>query len=174
MQIGDIKRSTEIGKKGHRKYIWDACPGCGKERWVPRYFLGNKCPSCSHWKTGKSKDGHGYVLIKLKADDFFYAMVMKNGYVKEHRLVMAKHLGRCLQPWEKVHHKDGIKDRNAYSNLKLTTAGSHSLEHSKGYRDGYRQGHQDAQSEAIRELKQQIKLLQWELKERVGKAKWKT
>ena len=79
---------------------------------------------------------------------------------------MAKALGRCLPPWEKVHHKDGVKDHNEYSNLELTTASSHLVEHSRGYRDGYRQGYQDGQNSQIKELRKEIKLLQWELREK--------
>lgn len=36
----------------------------------------------------------------------------------------------------------------------------------KGYRDGYKQGFQDANSELVRELKAEIRLLSWQLKER--------
>lgn len=166
INIGEIQKGCDIGKpeSKRRKYIWHACIDCGKERWVT--FIKGKpqnlhCRSCAleiarqtysmnytcqchwNWKGGKAFDRAGYVLIRVSPNDFFAPMRNSSGYVREHRLVMAKHLGRCLQFWEKVHHKDGIKYNNSFSNLSLTTMGSHILEHSKGYRDGFSQGYQD-------------------------------
>jgi hypothetical protein len=56
-------------------------------------------------------------------DDFFAPMRNKKGYVLEHRLVMAKKLGRCLQPWEIPHHRDLDHSNNDPRNLELKMIG---------------------------------------------------
>ena len=184
-KIGEIKTAIKVGyKKGTGRVIWASCIDCGKERWVQLRKgapVFSRCISCNNghrnigkikeqnpnWKGGRIYSG-GYVFVRLYPDDFFYSMIEHHGYVKEHRLVMAQHLGRCLQRWEIVHHKNGIKDDNKFENLEPSTQGNHSLGHSKGYRDGYRDGFGDGQASQIEELKQQIRLLEWRLRERLG------
>ena len=113
------------------------CKACGKDRWLVKYAYNYQaklprytglCRKCAtklrlgekhqSWKGGKIRVG-GYVLIKLLPDDFFYPMANSQRYVSEHRLVVAKHLNRCLLPWEVVHHKNGIRDDNRTENLAL-------------------------------------------------------
>ena len=161
-EIGEIRRASEIGKfvrpstnpkrtiRG-QKFIWYPCVDCGKERWVR--FTNNqpytqKCHGCHvmdirrfgkdnrGWTGGRIRMGRGkgkYWITRVYEDDFSYPMAMINGYVLEHRLVMAKHLGRNLHSWEIVHHK-GTKypsgsrenrDDNRIENLQLVSDDKH-------------------------------------------------
>jgi len=134
-EIGEIKKGSEIGYKGGYKYIWSACIDCGKERWI-RLIKGQPvniyCQSCwqrgdknPSWKGERLKDSSGYILVRLPFNDFFRSMANGRSYVLEHRLVMAKYLGRNLQSWELVHHKNHIRDDNRIENLQLVTDDRH-------------------------------------------------
>ena len=131
-KVGDIKTGGELGMKfKEQRYIYESCPNCGNNRWVQVQVAGKytKCRKCinkgkvgeknGHWNGGRNKDAYGYILVKLQPNDPYYRMADKAGYVKEHRLVVAKELGRCLEDWEIVHHIDSIRDHNEFSNLKL-------------------------------------------------------
>ena len=82
------------------------------------------------------------------------------GYIREHRLVLAKHLGRHLHSWEVVHHlgekyPQGSKENrqdNRLENLELGTQGNHIIEHDKGYKDGFKQGYLAGKAAALKEL----------------------
>lgn len=72
-----------------------------------------------NWKGGRSITSQGYISVLIEPDSPYFCMANSGGYVLEHRLVMAQHLGRPLQPYETVHHINGIKDDNADDNLEL-------------------------------------------------------
>jgi ribosomal protein S27E len=172
--LGEIQKGKDIGKYARHPFIWIACPDCMKERWV-RFYKGkqisNRCRLCSanlhvkngehhcNWKNGRWKS-LGYVRVSIENNSFFYPMAYRNRYwIFEHRLVMAQHLGRCLQPWELIHHKNGIKDDNRIENLELTTQGNHIIQHGKGYSDGYDKGLIDGRNKRIQELENEIRIL---------------
>lgn len=62
---------------------------------------------------------HGYCVVMLAQDDPLRCMAHQDGYVLEHRLVMARALRRPLSQNETVHHIDGDKTNNKLSNLQL-------------------------------------------------------
>lgn len=72
-----------------------------------------------NWKGGHHLDQSGYRRVKLRKSDPFYGMCAPNGYVMEHRLVLARALGRLLRSHETVHHIDGDRQNNALENLEL-------------------------------------------------------
>lgn len=76
------------------------------------------------WNGGRIKYPDGYVWVRIYEDNPYYSMARWNGYVAEHRLVMAQHLGRCLTKEEIVHHKNHIRDDNRIENLELFISNS--------------------------------------------------
>ena len=73
------------------------------------------------WRGGIHKAPQGYVWELVDHDDPMASMRTSNGYVLQHRLVMARHLGRPLTQTENVHHINGIRDDNRLENLELWT-----------------------------------------------------
>jgi len=181
-ELGEIKLGREIGYKETGRHIWAACEGCDKERWVRlsksgklRRTLCQKCGirkgvNSEHWKGGRYENYAGYIMVYLQPEDFFFPMARKTtragGYVLEHRLVVAKALGRCLHSWEIVHHK-GVKypkgskenrqDNRYPENLKLIQEMQHN-------QITIMESKIDKLLEGQRELKQEIRLLRLENK----------
>ncbi len=145
--LGDTEKTVN-----GQKLEWAACLDCGKERWVQQRYgkpQSPRCRGCAHktpeqrkiagqsmlgrigdkspnWKRGSyNEQKSGYVHIYIYPTDFFFPTAARRGYVLEHRLVMAKHLGRNLQSWEIVHHKNHIRNDNRIENLQLVSDDRH-------------------------------------------------
>jgi len=74
------------------------------------------------WKGGitmfKKKGNYKYVKY-VRCPQEFIGMARKDGYIMEHRLVMAKWVGRLLDRKEVVHHINHDPNDNRKSNLLL-------------------------------------------------------
>jgi hypothetical protein len=150
-EVGDIIYS----KRYECRLIYNKCSDCGKGRWV-RIKDGKPsrtiCASCNihnrnlrinplligeshpNWKGGRIITIEGYVTVFLNSDSPFFPMINTvlsygSGYVLEHRLIMARHLGRCLDVKEVVHHINGTKTDNRLENLVITTQSEHMRSH---------------------------------------------
>jgi Mor family transcriptional regulator len=83
-------------------------------KWMVR-FAGDLQPREAH----QPRTMGGYRNVWLPVDDPFRSMAWKRGYVPEHRLVMARSLGRPLARNETVHHINGDTLDNRIENLQL-------------------------------------------------------
>jgi hypothetical protein len=77
----------------------------------------------------------GYVSIALDSLDSQererFGTMARHGWILEHRLVMARSLGRALTPSEVVHHRNGVKGDNSLDNLEVMDVSHHSLKHTE-------------------------------------------
>lgn len=149
--IGESRMGKEIGNYRTERYYWVACIDCGKARWVGRslgssdkeeILKNNKCNRCRQlevrqvgvespfWRGGRARHGD-YIMVRVEGDSPYFSMLSKSqqrrgwGYVLEHRLVMAQHLGRPLGNNEVVHHLNAVKDDNRMENLAMLSKEEH-------------------------------------------------
>jgi len=78
----------------------------------------------TNWKGGKRRGKSGYVEVTIPIGHPLQ-YTSKHRYIMEHRLVMERHLGRYLEPQERVHHRNGIKDDNRIENLEIVAGKVH-------------------------------------------------
>lgn len=95
-------------------------------------------PKAPNWKGGRYLS-RGYVYVKLSGlpaheREMFASMATRNGgtYIPEHRLVVARRLGRALTSEETVHHINGLKGDNRPENLEHHESNSsHRMKHAE-------------------------------------------
>lgn len=112
------------GIKNHSAY-WKCKCDCGKatsktgqtlrRRTARSCGCLQKGPLHKNWHGGRKGKAGGYVGILNPS----HPNASSTGYVPEHVMVMAMHMGRPLTKRETVHHKNGIRDDNRIENLEL-------------------------------------------------------
>ena len=119
-QFGKNNPNYKNGKRCNNAKFY--CIDCNQLLSEGRHIRCNSCAAKQHshgrknsnWKGGRYKNG-GYIYIYKPTHPFAY-----NGrYIREHRLIIEKKIGRYLHRWEVVHHINGVKDDNKLKNLKL-------------------------------------------------------
>jgi hypothetical protein len=88
------------------------------------------------WKGGVTyfrKHGNYKPIKYVRCPVQFLAMARKDGYVMEHRLIVAQAIGRCLLRTEVVHHANHNPQDNRRKNLQLFSSNqAHKLYEANG------------------------------------------
>lgn len=110
------------------KYHPKPCATCGTTYKPPTArskFCSTACAGRARRSGKPSKEPTGY----LRRYEPGHPMANKTGRIREHRRVMAEHLGRALLPTEHIHHINGIKDDNRIENLEVMSNSEHQRLH---------------------------------------------
>jgi len=75
------------------------------------------------WRGGRLLDKDGYVLLWMPG----HPEANRHNQVREHRIVMAKMIGRPLLRSEVVHHRNDVRDDNRPENLELFSSNGEHL-----------------------------------------------
>ena len=105
---------------------WKTYGHLGRAAWTPeteaayrQKITGENNPD---WKGGVTyfrKKGNYKMVKYVRCPKAYLPMARKDGYVMEHRLLMAIALGRCLMRVEVVHHRNHDPKDNRIENLEL-------------------------------------------------------
>lgn len=96
------------------------CKDCGKKLSRKNYKFCNLCKGMHfsknknfNFKGGKHIDDRGYIQILMPE----HPNAKSGSYIREHRLIAEKILGRFLKKSEVIHHIDNNKQNNLPKNL---------------------------------------------------------
>ncbi len=137
----DTLHLRELNSGRVRRTVLITCGKCGKDRWLHfdnlirhrrKPTFSGLCQECWWNLTWVEKNRDHPLKYKPNKNGYMvtyvgkhHPLAWKNGNIYEHRLVMSEHLGRPLETWETVHHKDGNKINNALDNLELISNSKH-------------------------------------------------
>jgi endogenous inhibitor of DNA gyrase (YacG/DUF329 family) len=120
-QCNGVLRGEEWRKHAHKgRANWTK----ESEQKLVERMTGENNPA---WKGGVTyfKKKGNYTGVKyVRCPEPFLPMARKDGYVMEHRLIVAQHLGRMLKRTEVVHHIDHDPTNNDPANLMLFPSNS--------------------------------------------------
>jgi hypothetical protein len=124
------------GRTNNRKYPNLICQECG-ETFKPIHKNSKYCSRQCAWKNNGKNMGQNidHEIWWLDKKGYIQGRVWRNGKkinIRQHRWVMQQYLGRELQPFEDVHHKNGNKQDNRLENLELIKHGLHTIKYQKG------------------------------------------
>ena len=118
-----MPRARGLGSRGG--LVIRQCPECTREFTTGRKgglkYCSREC-TYAYWR--EHPEQHPFVRGKtfterIDEQGYVWVTVPGRGRVRQHVLVVERELGRPLDPWETVHHKNAIRSDNRPENLEL-------------------------------------------------------
>ena len=132
MHSGGMAICVECDRRFTPSSRHPACPACRSKDTCAcgrtKQKKSERCAACwaqhgqvgstnFNWRGGRTRHHQGYMMVHLPGHPRARTM----GYVFEHILVVEQELGRHLEDFENVHHRNGVRDDNRLENLELWT-----------------------------------------------------